>query len=91
MWRVVNEGGKHRVVVTKELPGTRWLDALIAADCEVHISNSTYIMPDEEIIDKIGSKCDGVIGQLTEICAGILTIHTSSAHVVDFVFRFARD
>ena len=96
-------------VCTKELPGTRWLDALVAADCEVHVScsaaaaalslhgmailrlharrslptrlrvqprlktepavmqvsDSTYIMPDEEIIAKMGSKCDAVIGQLT--------------------------
>eukprot|EP01052_Picozoa_sp_SAG31_P086325 SAG31_NODE_46966_length_252_cov_0.679739_1_plen_46_part_01 len=27
-WRCVNEGGKFRVVCMKELPGTRWLDAV---------------------------------------------------------------
>lgn len=66
-WRCVNEGGKFRVVCTKELPGTRWLDALVDAGCEVHISDSTYIMPNEEIIEKMGTKCDGVVGQLTEL------------------------
>ena len=66
-WRVVNEGGAFRVIVTKELPGSRWLDALLAANCEVHISDTTYILSNEEIIEAMGSKCDGVIGQLTEM------------------------
>lgn len=65
-WRVVNKGGKYRVVVTKELPGSRWLDALLAVDCEVHISNTTHILSNAEIIAAIGDKCDGVLGQLTE-------------------------
>jgi hypothetical protein len=33
--RIHNEGGKHRVLVTKDLPGTRWLDILTAANCRV--------------------------------------------------------
>ena len=65
-WRVVNEGGKYRVVVTKELPGSRWLDALLAIDCEVHISNTTHILSNAEIIEAIGDNCDAVLGQLTE-------------------------
>ena len=32
-WTVHNPGGSRRVIVTKELPGTRWLDILTAADC----------------------------------------------------------
>jgi hypothetical protein len=31
--QVHNEGGRKRVVVTKNLPGQRWLDILTAADC----------------------------------------------------------
>ena len=65
-WRVVNEGGTYRVVVTKELPGTRWLDALLDLDCEVHISSTTHILSNAEIIEAIGDKCDAVLGQLTE-------------------------
>ena len=65
-WRVVNEGGKYRVVVTKELPGSRWLDALLAVDCEVHISSTTHILSNAEIIEAIGDQCDAVLGQLTE-------------------------
>ena len=71
-WRVVNRGGKFRVVVTKELPGTRWLDQLLAADAEVHISNTTHILTNAEIIEAIGTKCDGLIGQLTENWGGEL-------------------
>ena len=33
--RVHNPAGKHRVVVTKDLPGTRWMDILTAANCRV--------------------------------------------------------
>ena len=65
-WRTVNEGGKFRVVVTKELPGSRWLDALLAVDCRVEISSTTHILTNAEIIEAIGDKCDAVLGQLTE-------------------------
>jgi hypothetical protein len=37
LWRVLHqvhhEGGSKRVIVTKNLPGERWLDILKAADC----------------------------------------------------------
>lgn len=32
-----NEGGKHRVVVTKDLPGDRWLNILTRAGCRVEV------------------------------------------------------
>jgi len=46
-WTVHNPEGKRRVVVTKELPGTRWLDILVAADCAVEVCESphTTVMP----------------------------------------------
>lgn len=65
-WRTHNESGSKRVVVTKELPGDRWLEILTAADCRVEIGTSTEILRVEEIKDKIGDACDAVIGQLTE-------------------------
>lgn len=52
--------------MTKELPGDRWLEILTAADCRVEIGTSTEILSVEEIAEKIGNQCDGVIGQLTE-------------------------
>ena len=65
-WRTHNPSGSKRVVATKDLPGTRWLDILAGADCRVDIGTSTDILSVEEIKAAIGEKCDGVIGQLTE-------------------------
>ena len=65
-WRTHNPSGSKRVIVTKELPGARWLEALTQADCKVEICTSTDILSVDEIKAAIGDKCDGVIGQLTE-------------------------
>ncbi|KAF8066182.1 HPR-A [Scenedesmus sp. PABB004] len=64
---VHNEGGAKRVVVTKNLPGERWLQILTAAGCRVEVSQHPDIILDNPTIRAlIGDKCDGVIGQLTE-------------------------
>jgi hydroxypyruvate reductase 1 len=65
-WRTVNPGGSKRIIVTKELPGQRWLDILTNADCKVEICTSEDILSTEEISAAIGDTCDGAIGQLTE-------------------------
>jgi hydroxypyruvate reductase 1 len=65
-WRVHNAAGSKRVIVTKELPGERWLDMLVRADCKVEISTSTDILSPEQIKSAFGDNCDGAIGQLTE-------------------------
>ena len=65
-WQVHNEAGSRRVIVTKELPGRRWLEALIAADCTVEVCLSPDVLSNDEIAARIGDRCDGVIGQLTE-------------------------
>lgn len=64
---VHNEGGAKRVIVTKNLPGERWLQILTAAGCRVEVSQHSDIILDNATIKQlIGDKCDGVIGQLTE-------------------------
>eukprot|EP00882_Tetradesmus_deserticola_P003248 GHRQ01003441.1.p1 GENE.GHRQ01003441.1~~GHRQ01003441.1.p1 ORF type:complete len:244 (+),score=118.47 GHRQ01003441.1:122-853(+) len=64
---VHNEGGTKRVVVTKPLPGERWLQILAAAGCRVEVSQHADVILDNATVKKlIGDKCDGVIGQLTE-------------------------
>jgi len=63
---VLNPDGARRVVVTKELPGTHWQEVLAAADCRVEIAPGTEILPKSAIIEWIGDRCDGAIGQLTE-------------------------
>ena len=65
-WTVHNPGGSRRVVVTKQLPGDRWLDILEAADCSVEVCRSDAVLSVDEIKERIGESCDGVIGQLTE-------------------------
>ena len=65
-WRIHHPEGRRRVVVTKELPGQRWLDILTAADCRVDICISPDVLPTDAILAAIGTTCDAAIGQLTE-------------------------
>jgi hydroxypyruvate reductase 1 len=54
------------VIVTKELPGTLWLQRLIQADCKVEVCTSADVLSVDEIKAAMGTQCDGVLGQLTE-------------------------
>ena len=65
-WTTFNASGNRRVVVTKELPGDRWLNILEQAGCCVEYNTSTRILQVNEIEAAIGDRCDAVIGQLTE-------------------------
>jgi hydroxypyruvate reductase 1 len=65
-WRVVNPSGNRRVIVTKELPGERWLQMLTGADCKIEICTSPDVLSVDSIKAAIGNQCDGAIGQLTE-------------------------
>ena len=71
-WTEHNPQGTRRVIVTKELPGTRWLEVLARAGCRVEVSSSTDILTAQEIKRAIGDRCDGCIGQLTEPWGGEL-------------------
>ena len=62
-----NEGGEKRVVVTKDLPGDRWLKVLTSSGCRVEVcTHEDTILSVGTIAKLIGDRCDGVIGQLTE-------------------------
>lgn len=65
-WTVHNPDGDLRVIVTKDLPGRRWLDILTAAGCRVEVCTSDDVLTVDEIAEHVGVACDGVIGQLTE-------------------------
>ena len=65
-WETHNPSGSKRVVVTKELPGSRWLETLIKAGCTVELCTSCDVLSVAEINAAIGAQCDGVLGQLTE-------------------------
>ncbi|NP_001312699.1 glycerate dehydrogenase [Nicotiana tabacum] len=64
---VWNPNGKYRVISTKSMPGTRWINLLIEQDCRLEIcTEKKTILSVEDILALIGDRCDGVIGQLTE-------------------------
>ena len=65
-WRVVNPDGKYRIIVTKELPGTRWIEILTDAGCRIEISDSQTILSPDEIKSAIGTSCFGAVAQLSE-------------------------
>jgi len=72
MWKIDHPTGKRRVIVTKELPGERWREILRAADCRVEVCQSRNILSEMEIRQHIGNRCDGAIGQLTELWGEVL-------------------
>ncbi|XP_078440024.1 hydroxypyruvate reductase isoform X1 [Wolffia australiana] len=64
---VWNPNGKYRIVSTKSMPGTRWINLLTEQDCRVEIcTERKTILSVDDILALIGDRCDGVIGQLTE-------------------------
>lgn len=65
-WKTHNPGGLKRVMVTKALPGERWLKLLERAGCRVDVCLSMDVLDTDELRAAIGDRCDGVIGQLTE-------------------------
>jgi hydroxypyruvate reductase 1 len=66
VWKIHNPGGALRVIVTKELPGARWLEVLAAAGCRVEVCTSEAVLSRADIRAAFGGRCDGAIGQLTE-------------------------
>ena len=65
-WKIHNASGSKRVIVTKELPGDRWLNILTEADCKIEICASADVLSSQEIKAAFGDRCDAAIGQLTE-------------------------
>eukprot|EP00899_Mesostigma_viride_P005949 jgi/Mesvir1/15355/Mv06558-RA.1 len=69
--RVINPNGSKRVVSTKDMPGRKWVEVLTNADCRLEICTSDkVILSQDDIIQLIGKRCDGVICQLTEDWSG---------------------
>lgn len=56
------------MVVTKDLPGDRWLQVLTSAGCRVEVCTAPDTILSNDTIKKLmGDHVDGVIGQLTEV------------------------
>lgn len=65
-WEAFNPEGRHRVIVTKKLPGVGWLEILKDAGCRVDVCTSERPLGIDEIKAGIGRDCHGAIGQLNE-------------------------
>lgn len=65
-WKIYNPAGKRRVLVTKMLPAEDWLNILAQEDCKIEIYTAKQNLSKGDLQEKIGKKCDAVIGQLTE-------------------------
>lgn len=65
-WKIFNHSGTHRILVTKELPGSRWLEVLTDSNYKVEVNSSKTITSKKELKAKLEDKCVGIIGQLTE-------------------------
>jgi len=67
-WKVFNPNGKLRVIVTKEMIGSLYLELLLAnKDIRVEICTSKEtILTKPVLLQAIGQTCHGVCGQLTE-------------------------
>jgi hydroxypyruvate reductase 1 len=79
VWSTHNAEGSRRVIVTKKLPGSRWLNILTGADCAVEVCDSDDILTAEAIAARIGDRCHGAIGQLTEDWSGELFAKLAAA------------
>ncbi len=66
MWETFNPEGGYRVIVTKKLPGTRWLKIFRDAGCRVDVCTYDRPLKTGEIKAAIGAKCHGAVGQLNE-------------------------
>lgn len=53
-------------MVTKELPGERWIRPLTDADCRVEVVSGEHILSADEIAAACRGQVDAVMGQLTE-------------------------
>jgi hydroxypyruvate reductase 1 len=65
-WTIHHPSGAHRVLVTRELLGDRWLAILKAADCRVEVNPSDAPLSESDLIGLIGNACAGLIGQLSD-------------------------
>jgi hydroxypyruvate reductase 1 len=66
MWLTENPDGMYRVVLTRKLPGERWMQLLLGAGCRVDVWDSREAPTPGDIADAVGDRCDALVGQLTE-------------------------
>ncbi len=65
-WQVRNPEGRHRVIVTRHLPGQDWIKVLQEADCKIEIWQEDDQLSTAMIKEAIGKDCRAAIGMLSE-------------------------
>ena len=83
-WETHNPAGSRRVIVTKELPGTLWLQRLTQAGCKVEVCTSTDVLSVDEI-DKLFSAIDLSTPEGMRNRAMLETIYSSGLRVSELI------
>jgi glycerate dehydrogenase len=65
-WKIYNQSGAKRILVTRSLPGEEWIKILSAAGYRTEVWEAEESLTRDALIERIGNNCIGVIGQLTE-------------------------
>ncbi len=65
-WIIHHPEGKWRVVATKELVGTQWIEELVRRDCRVEVYTGEETFGETELLQAIGNKIHGALAQLSE-------------------------
>jgi glycerate dehydrogenase len=65
-WKIHNLSGIKRILITRSLPGSEWIELLSEAGYRTEVWIASESLSREHLIDRMGDNCSGVIGQLTE-------------------------
>ncbi len=65
-WKIHNPEGKHRVIVTRHLPGQEWIKILTEAGCRIEIWQADCQLSTTMVKEAIGNDCRAAIGMLSE-------------------------
>ncbi len=79
-WKTANPSGKYRVLVTKNLPGKKWLDVLTAVGCRVYSNYAVgYDNVDVKAATEYGIAVGSTPGVLTRTTAELTAALTLAA------------
>ncbi len=65
-WQIHNSSGEHRVIVTRNLPGKKWIEILEDAGCRIEAWVGRKGLTGRQIVNAIGDNCRAAIGMLSE-------------------------
>jgi hydroxypyruvate reductase 1 len=65
-WKIFNPSGSPKIIVTRDLPGSGWHEILSAAGYRTEVWIERESLPRKQLVERMGTGCRAVIGQLTE-------------------------